>query len=52
MKVLSAQASDSEATVTFRQSYKSDSLKTNNTKTLKLVRQGERWLIKQERTGG
>ena len=52
VKVLSAQASDSEATVTFRQSYKSDSLKTNNTKTLKLVRQGERWLIKQERTGG
>ena len=52
VKVLSAQASDSEATVTFRQSYKSDSLKSANTKTLKLVRQGERWLIKQERTGG
>ncbi|HEX7606632.1 MAG TPA: tetratricopeptide repeat protein [Usitatibacter sp.] len=52
VKVLSAQASDSEATVTFRQSYKSDSLKSGNTKTLKLVRQGERWLIKQERTGG
>ena len=52
VKVLGAQASDSEATVTFRQSYKSDSLKSSNTKTLKLVRQGERWLIKQERTGG
>jgi tetratricopeptide (TPR) repeat protein len=52
VKVLSAQASDSEATVTFRQSYKSDSLKSGNTKTLTLVRQGERWLIKQERTGG
>jgi tetratricopeptide (TPR) repeat protein len=52
VKVLSVQASDTEATVTFRQSYKSDALKSNNTKTLKLVRQGERWLIKQERTGG
>jgi tetratricopeptide (TPR) repeat protein len=52
VKVLSAQASDSEATVTFRQSYKSDTLKSNNTKTLKLVHQGDRWLIKQERTGG
>ncbi len=52
VKVLSAQASDSEATVTFRQSYRSDSLKSSNTKTLKLVRQGERWLIKQEHAGG
>jgi hypothetical protein len=52
VKVLSAQASDTEATVTFRQSYKSDSLKSSNTKTLKLVHQGDRWLIKQERTGG
>ncbi len=52
MKVLSAQASDNEATVTIRQSYKSDTLKSNNTKTLKLVKTGERWLIKQERVGG
>jgi hypothetical protein len=52
VRVLSAQASDSEATVTFRQSYKSDSLKSSNTKTLKLVHEGDRWLIKQEHTGG
>ncbi|MGZ5035624.1 MAG: L,D-transpeptidase Cds6 family protein [Usitatibacter sp.] len=52
VKILNAQATDNEATVTFRQSYKSDTLKTNSTKTLKLVRQGDRWLIKQERTGG
>ena len=52
VKVLAAQAKDNEATVTFRQSYKSDTLKSNNTKTLKLVRSGDRWLIKQERTGG
>jgi tetratricopeptide (TPR) repeat protein len=52
VKVLNVQASDTEATVTFRQSYQSDTLKSNNTKTLSLVKQGERWLIKQERTGG
>jgi len=52
VKVLSAQASDNEATVTVRQSYKSDTLKSNNTKTLKLVKSGDRWLIKQERVGG
>ena len=52
VKVLSVQASDNEATVTFRQSYRSDTLKSNNTKTLKLVRSGDRWLIKQERAGG
>jgi len=52
VKVLSAQASDNEATVSIRQSYKSDTLKSNNTKTLKLVKTGERWLIKQERVGG
>jgi tetratricopeptide (TPR) repeat protein len=52
VKVLNVQASDNEATVTFRQSYKSDTLKSNNTKALKLVRSGDRWLIKQERVGG
>ena len=52
VKVLSTQVSGNEATVTFRQSYKSDTLKSNNTKTLRLVRSGDRWLIKQERTGG
>jgi tetratricopeptide (TPR) repeat protein len=52
VKVLSAQASDNEASVTVRQSYKSDTLKSNNTKTLKLVKSGDRWLIKQERVGG
>jgi hypothetical protein len=36
----------------FRQSYSSDSMKSSNTKTLKLVKSGDRWLIKQERAGG
>jgi len=52
IKVLSAQVSGNEASVTFRQAYKSDSMKSNNTKTLRLVKSGERWLIKQERVGG
>jgi tetratricopeptide (TPR) repeat protein len=52
VKVLGAQANDREATVTVRQTYKSDTLKSSNTKTLKLVKSGDRWLIKQERVGG
>ncbi len=51
-KVLSAQVSGDEATVKIRQSYRSDTLKSNSTKTLKLEKSGERWLIKQERIGG
>jgi tetratricopeptide (TPR) repeat protein len=50
--VVSARVSGNEATVTFKQSYKSDTLKSSNTKTIKLVKSGERWLIKQERVGG
>ena len=52
VKILSTNVGNGEATVTFRQSYRSDTLKSNNTKTLKLVRSGDRWLIKQERSGG
>ena len=52
VKVVSAQANGNEASVTIRQSYRSDALKSNNTKTLKLIRSGDRWLIKQERVGG
>jgi len=40
-----------EATVVFRQSYRSDTVKSNNTKTLKLVKSGDRWLIRAERAG-
>jgi tetratricopeptide (TPR) repeat protein len=38
-------------TVTFRQHYRSDNLKTSSTKTLVMVRAGDRWLIQQERVG-
>jgi ketosteroid isomerase-like protein len=40
------------AIVRFRQSYKSDNLKINAGKTLVLNRQGNRWMIVQERAGG
>jgi len=52
VKVQSVQVSGNEATAVIRQSYRSDALRSNSTKTLKLVRSGERWLIKQERVGG
>jgi tetratricopeptide (TPR) repeat protein len=52
VKVSSIKVDGNEATATVRQSYKSDTLKTNSTKTVKLVKSGDRWLIKQERVGG
>ena len=39
---------NTHAVVTFRQNYSSDSLKAVGTKTLELVRIGDRWLIQQE----
>jgi tetratricopeptide (TPR) repeat protein len=40
------------ATVTFRQSYESDRLTATSRKTLVLAKQGSRWQIVQEKTGG
>lgn len=39
---------NTHAVVTFRQNYSSDSLKAAGTKTIELVRIGDRWLIQQE----
>ena len=39
---------NTHAAVTFRQNYSSDSLKAVGTKTIELVRIGDRWLIQQE----
>ena len=39
-------------TVTFRQRYQSGPLKVASTKTLVMVKAGEKWLIQQERVGG
>lgn len=38
-----------EATVTLRQSYRSDAVKSDNTKVLKMVRNGDKWFIRSER---
>jgi tetratricopeptide (TPR) repeat protein len=43
---------NNRVTVTFRQSYRSANLKVASTKTLVMVKAGERWLIQQERVGG
>ncbi len=39
-------------TVTFRQNYESGALKIASTKTLVMVKAGDKWLIQQERVGG
>jgi len=39
------------ATFKFRQIYTSDQLTANSRKTLELIKQDGKWLIKQERTG-
>ncbi|MBI3939042.1 MAG: tetratricopeptide repeat protein [Betaproteobacteria bacterium] len=39
------------ATVTFRQHYRSGTLKVSSTKTLIMVKSGNKWLIQQERVG-
>src|SRR4051812_12806029 len=44
-------ADNNRVAVTFRQSYRSSNLKVASTKTLVLVKTGERWLIQQERVG-
>jgi tetratricopeptide (TPR) repeat protein len=40
-----------EATVTLRQSYRSNTLNNVASKTLKLVKSGDRWMIRSERSG-
>ncbi len=42
---------DSNAKVVFKQSYKASGMDTSSNKTLNLVKEGNRWLIKQERVG-
>ena len=39
------------ASVVFKQSYRSDTVKSSTAKTLVLVRTGEKWLIQQEQVG-
>jgi tetratricopeptide (TPR) repeat protein len=44
-------AGSNQATVTFRQSYRSDKLKSTSTKTMVMVRNEGRWQIQQEKSG-
>jgi len=52
LAVKSVKVTGNEAVAVVRQAYRSDALKTNSNKTIKLVKSGDRWLIKQERVGG
>ncbi len=52
VKIQSIAVEGDTAVAVMRQSYRSDTLKTNSTKTLRLVKVGGKWLIKQERVGG
>jgi len=51
VKISKITVSGSEATVVMRQNYRSDTMKSSNTKTLKMVKSGDQWLIRQERAG-
>ena len=52
VKISKVAAKGNEATVTFRQAYQWGSVKSNNSKTLKLVKSGDNWLIRSERAAG
>ena len=52
LTIRSVKVTGGEAVAVVRQSYRSDTLKSNTTKTMKLAKSGDRWLIKQERVGG
>lgn len=52
VQVRSVDVQGDTAVAVFRQSYRSDTLKTNSTKTLRLEKSGGKWLITQERVGG
>ncbi len=51
VKISKVSVKGNEATAVFRQAYRSDAVKSNNTKTLKMVKSGEKWLIRAERAG-
>jgi tetratricopeptide (TPR) repeat protein len=52
VKVQSITVEGNKAKVVLRQSYRSDTLKNTATKTLDMIRSGDRWLITQEKVGG
>lgn len=52
VKIIKTSVQGNIATVVFRQVYRADAVKSDNTKTLRLVKTGDRWLINAERSGG
>ena len=52
VKMTKVTTTGNEAVAVFRQTYLSDKVSSSNTKTLKLVKTGDRWLIRSERAGG
>ena len=52
LTIKSVKVTGGEAVAVVRQAYRSDALKSSTTKTMKLAKSGDRWLIKQERVGG
>jgi tetratricopeptide (TPR) repeat protein len=52
VKVQSVEVDGNKAKVVLRQAYRSDTLKNTTTKTLGMIRSGDRWLITQEKVGG
>jgi tetratricopeptide (TPR) repeat protein len=51
VKISKIAITGNEATAVFQQKYKSDKFSSDNTKTLRLVRAGDRWMIRSERGG-
>lgn len=51
-KIIKTSVQGKVATVVFRQIYRADTVKSDNTKTLRLVKTGDRWQINTERSGG
>lgn len=49
VKINSVTVNGLEAVVTLRQGYRSDKFKSNSPKTLRMVKNGDKWLIRQER---
>jgi Flp pilus assembly protein TadD/ketosteroid isomerase-like protein len=48
-KIVKIAYAGNDATVTIRQAYRSDTVKSDNTKTLVMVRSGDKWFIRSER---
>jgi tetratricopeptide (TPR) repeat protein len=52
VSIKSVKITGNEAVVVFRQAYRADTIKSDNTKTMRLVRVANRWMIQSERAGG